>query len=238
MCDFYSARPCGAVGPAGTLHTGRVSRARDPARRDIGGWGRGRRGGAKSALVMIQLAWPRSLQPLPGIVAGLFGSCRALLPGDWGVCSIRSCFTACRRRVVALLVQFPPVGDGVGAWVAPRAAHPRPPVPAWPTQAPPGPPMPPGPAWPPGPRQAHPRPQAPPGPPTPPGPARPTHAPRPRQAHSCPQAPPGPQAARPAQLSAAFQAFVRNGSQPLHLGVLVCQRPLDVRVRHAQAFSN
>ena len=58
--------------------------ARDPARRDIGGWGRGRRGGAKAALVMIQLA-PRSLQPLPGIVAGLFGSCRALLPGDWGV---------------------------------------------------------------------------------------------------------------------------------------------------------
>ena len=108
MCDFYSARPCGAVGPAGTLHTGRALRARDPARRDIGGWGRGRRGGAKAALVMIQLAWPRSLQPLPGIVAGLFGSCRALLPGDWGVCSIRSCFAACRRRVVALLVQFPP----------------------------------------------------------------------------------------------------------------------------------
>ena len=52
--------------------------ARDPARRDIGGWGRGRRGGAKAALVMIQLAWPRSLQPLLGIVAGLFGSCRAL----------------------------------------------------------------------------------------------------------------------------------------------------------------
>ena len=59
-------------------------RARDPARRDIGGWGRGRRGGAKAALVMIQLA-RRLLQPLPGIVAGLFGSCRALLPGDWGV---------------------------------------------------------------------------------------------------------------------------------------------------------
>ena len=59
-------------------------RARDPARRDIGGWGRRRRGGAKVALVMIQLA-RRLLQPLPGIVAGLFGSCRALLPGDWGV---------------------------------------------------------------------------------------------------------------------------------------------------------
>ena len=42
------------------------------------------RGGAKVALVMIQLA-RRLLQPLPGIVAGLFGSCRALLPGDWGV---------------------------------------------------------------------------------------------------------------------------------------------------------
>ena len=83
-------------------------RARDPARRDIGGWGRGRRGGVKAALVMVQLSWPRSLQPLPSIVAGLFDSCRALLPGDWGVCSIRSCFTACRRRVVALLVQFPP----------------------------------------------------------------------------------------------------------------------------------
>lgn len=77
-----------------------------------------------------------------------------------------------------------------------------------------------------------------PGPPThAPGP--PTHAPGPpTQAHPCPRAPPGPQAARPAQLSAAFQAFVRNGSQPLHLGVLICQRPLDVRARHAQAFSN
>ena len=194
-------------------------RVRDPARRDIGGWGRGRRGGAKSALVMIQLAWPRSLQPLPGIVAGLFGSCRALLPGDWGVCSIRSCFTACRRRVVALLVQFPPWATVWGhGW--------RPGPPTHAPQSPPGPPRP---------RLAHPCPQAPPGPQAP---ARPTHAPRPRQAHSCPQAPPGPQAARPAQLSAAFQAFVRNGSQPLHLGALVCQRPLDVRVRHAQAFSN
>lgn len=66
-------------------------------------------------------------------------------------------------------------------------------------------------------------------PPMPPGPAWPTHAPGPRLS---------PQAARPAQLSAAFQAFVRHSSQPLHLGVLVCQRPLDVRVRHAQAFSN
>ena len=66
-------------------------RARDPARRDIGGWGRGRRGGAKAALVMIQLAWPRSLQPLLGIVAGLFGSCRALLPGDWGVLGVFNC---------------------------------------------------------------------------------------------------------------------------------------------------
>ena len=156
MCDFYSARPCGAVGPAGTLHTGRVSRARDPARRDIGGWGRGRRGGAKSALVMIQLAWPRSLQPLPGIVAGLFGSCRALLPGDWGVCSIRSCFTACRRRVVALLVQFPPWATVWGLWVEPRAAHPCPqappchPCPGPPTLPPGRQPMPPGSAWPPG----------------------------------------------------------------------------------------
>ena len=76
-------------------------------------------------------------------------------------------------------------------------------------------------------------------PPMPPGPAWPTHAPGPpTQAHPCPRAPPGPQAARPAQLSAAFQVFVRYGSQPLHLGVLVCQRPLDVRARHAQALSN
>ena len=166
-------------------------RVRDPARRDIGGWGRGRRGGAKSALVMIQLAWPRSLQPLPGIVAGLFGSCRALLPGDWGVCSIRSCFTACRRRVVALLVQFPPWATVWGhGWrpgppthapqsppgpPRPRLAHPCP-------QAPPGPQAPARPTHAPRPRQAHPRPQAPPGPLMPPGPARPTHAPRPRLA--------------------------------------------------------
>ena len=55
------------------------------APRDIGGWDRGRHGEVKAALVMIQLAWPRSLQPLLGIVTGLFDSCRALLPGDWGV---------------------------------------------------------------------------------------------------------------------------------------------------------
>ena len=60
-------------------------------------------------------------------------------------------------------------------------------------------------------------------------PGRPPMPPRPRLA---------PQSARPAQLSAAFQAFVRNGSQPLHLGVLICQRPLDVGVRHAQDPSN
>lgn len=30
----------------------------------------------------------------------------------------------------------------------------------------------------------------------------------------------------------------QKNAQPLHLGVLVCQRPLDVRARHAQAFSN
>ena len=73
--------------------------ARDSARRDIGGWGRGRRGGAKAALVMVQLAWPRSLQPLPGIVAGLFDSCRALLPGDWGVFAALG---AVLRRVVGV----------------------------------------------------------------------------------------------------------------------------------------
>ena len=146
---------------------------------------------------MIQLAWPRSLQPLPGIVAGLLGSCRALLPGDWGFCNIRSCCTACRRRVVALLVQFPPWTTVWGLWVgAPGRPRPRPTTHA-------------------------PRPRLAPGPPT--------HAPRPRLAL---------QAARSTQLSVAFQAFVRNGSQPLHLGALICQRPLDAGVRHAQDPSN
>ena len=75
--------------------------------------------------------------------------------------------------------------------------------------------MPPGPAWPPGRPPIAPRP--------------PAHAPRPRLAL---------QAARSTQLSVAFQAFVRNGSQPLHLGALICQRPLDAGVRHAQDPSN
>ena len=78
-----------------------------------------------------------------------------------------------------------------------------------------------------------PGPPTPPGrPPMPPGPAWPPGRP------PMPQAPPGPQAARSTQLSAAFQAFVRNGSQPLHLGALICQRPLDAGVRHAQDPSN
>ena len=92
--------------------------ARDPARRDIGGWGRGRRGGAKAALVMVQLAWPRSLQPLPGIVAGLFDSCRAL----WSVWCLQpgpvggfAALGAVLRRVVGVsppcVAQFPHRGS-------------------------------------------------------------------------------------------------------------------------------
>ena len=40
--------------------------------------------------------------------------------------------------------------------------------------------------------------------------------------------------ARINRLSAGFQLFRRNGSQPLYLGALSRQRPLDVWVRHAQ----
>ena len=101
----------GVGGPGAAPAQLAALRARDPARRDIGGWGRGRRGGVKAALVMVQLSWPRSLQPLPSIVAGLFDSLVRVVPAaraGGGFCSIRSCFTACRRRVVALLVQFPP----------------------------------------------------------------------------------------------------------------------------------
>ena len=32
--------------------------------------------------------------------------------GGWGFCSIRSLLSACRRRVAALMVQFPPFGVG------------------------------------------------------------------------------------------------------------------------------
>lgn len=81
-------------------------------------------------------------------------------------------------------------------------------------------------------------PQPPGAPPMPPGPAWPPALDLPRDVGRPPRPSQAPRAARPAQLSAAFQAFVRNGSQPLHLGVLICQRPLDVRARHAQAFSN
>ena len=85
MAAWQRAGGPGVGGPGAAPAQLAALRARDSARRDIGGWGRGRRGGAKAALVMVQLAWPRSLQPLPGIVAGLFDSCRALLPGGWGV---------------------------------------------------------------------------------------------------------------------------------------------------------
>lgn len=71
----------------------------------------------------------------------------------------------------------------------------------------------------------------------------PTHAPRlslapaldlPRDVGRPPRPSLAPRAARPAELSAAFQAFARNDSQPLHLGALICQQPLDAGVRHAQ----
>ena len=199
-----------------------ASRARDSARRDIGGWGRGRHGGAKAALVMIQLAWPRSLQPLPGArgraVRFLLRPLVRVVPATragGGFCGIRSCLTACRRRVVALMVQFPPRATAWWLWVAPRA-----------------------------PRPCHPGPRAPrPGPRAPQAPGRPAHAPRP----PCPRAPqapgpPGPRVAHPGAcgtrstlLSVVFQAFARNSVRPLHLGALSCKWPLDVGVRHAQA---
>lgn len=171
----------GVGGPGAAPAQLAALRAHDSARRDIGGWGRGRRGGAKATLVMIQLAWPRSLQPLLGIVAGLFDSCRAL----WSVWCLQpgpvggfAALGAVLRRVVGVSRLY---------WCnSPRGRRCR------------------GYGWRLGP---------------------PTHAPRPSQA---------PRAARPAQLSAAFQAFARNDSQPLHLGALICQRPLDAGVRHAQ----
>ena len=120
-----------------------ASRARDSARRDIGGWGRGRRGGVKAALVMVQLAWPRSLQPLPGArgraVRFLLRPLVRVVPATragGGFCSIRSCLTACRRRVVALMVQFPPRATAWWLWVAPRPGPPGPPGPAQAPQAP------------------------------------------------------------------------------------------------------
>lgn len=71
-------------------------------------------------------------------------------------------------------------------------------------------------------------------PPMPPGPAWPPALDLPRDVGRPPRPSQAPQAARPAQLSAAFQAFARNDSQPLHLGALICQRPLDAGVRHAE----
>ena len=171
-----------------------ASRARDSARRDIGGWGRGRHGGAKAALVMIQLAWPRSLQPLPGArgraVRFLLRPLVRVVPATragGGFCSIRSCLTACRRRVVALMVQFPPRATAWWLWVAPRAPRPCPPAAPRPRLAPrpPGPQAPPGPRAPrpchPGPRAPRPCPPAAPRPPGPraPGPPRPRLAPMP-----------------------------------------------------------
>ena len=47
--------------------------------------------------------WPPTRRPLR------LGVCRA---DDGGFCSIRSILPACRQRVVALLVQFPPFAGG------------------------------------------------------------------------------------------------------------------------------
>ena len=116
-------------------------RARDSARRDIGGWGRGRCGGAKAALVMVQLAWPRSLPPLPGArgwaVRFLLRPLVRVVPATragGGFCGIRSCLTACRGSNGAI----PPAGDGVVAMGGAPGAPPMPPGPAW-RPRPPGP---------------------------------------------------------------------------------------------------
>lgn len=115
------------------------------------------------------------------------------------------------RRVVGVSWLYwcnSPVGDGVGA-TGGTPARPRAQPPAPGSQLPAHAPA------------ARPGPQAQPGPP---------HV----ICLATQAARPGPQAARPAQLSASFQAFARDGSQPLHLGALICQRPLDAGVRHAQ----
>ena len=152
-----------------------ASRVRDSARRDIGGWGRGRCGGAKAALVMVQLARPRSLPPLPGArgwaVRFLLRPLVRVVPATragGGFCSIRSCLTACRGSNGAI----PPAGDGVVAMGGAPGAPPMPPS------------RPPGPAWPrlaPGPPGAPPRPRPCPRAPRPPGPRAPMppgHPPR------------------------------------------------------------
>lgn len=189
--------------------------------------------------------------PWPGCSVLVAPSARA----GGGFCSIRSCLTACRRRVVALMVQSPRGRRRGGyGWRPGRPAHaPQPP---------------PGPAWPPGPRV--PRPRLAPGPPRPPGrPPRPRLAPRPpgpAQATPMPPGPPrppgappmppgphapgppaqapgppGPRATHPGAcgtrstlLSVVFQAFAQNSALPLHLGALSRKWPLDVGVRHAQ----
>ena len=169
-----------------------ASRARDSARRDIGGWGRGRHGGAKAALVMIQLAWPRSLQPLPGArgraVRFLLRPLVRVVPATrvgGGFCGIRSCLTACRRRVVALMVQFPPRATAWWLWVAPRAPRPCHPGPRAPR---------------PGPRAPRPCPQA----PMPPG-----HPPRP----PAPQAPGSPTQAPVARVPRCFPWYFKHSPE-------------------------
>ena len=205
-----------------------ASRARDSARRDIGGWDRGRHGEVKAALVMIQLAWPRSLQPLPGARgrAVRFVSCPLVrvVPATragGGFCSIRSCLTACRRRVVALMVQFPPRATAWWLWVAPQAPRPCPPG------APPMPPRRPAhvPRAPPGPQAPH-APQPPPGPPCHPGPQAPPMPPGPQApGPPAPQAPGSPTQAPVARVPRCFPWYFKHSPEiafdPYILGRLV-----------------
>ena len=185
-----------------------ASRVRDSARRDIGGWGRGRRGGAKAALVMVQLARPRSLPPLPGArgwaVRFLLRPLVRVVPATragGGFCGIRSCLTACRRRVVALMVQFPP--RATAWWHGWRPGRPAwPPGPAHAPQAP----MPPGPAW----RPRPPCPPAAPRPrPCPQAPMPPGHPPRPPAPHA-----PGPPTQAPvARVPRCFPWYFKHSPE-------------------------
>ena len=63
-------------------------------------------------------------QAAPGLARALWPFRSASHLWRWGFCSIRSLASACRRRVAALMVQFPPFGDALDVGRArPCASH-------------------------------------------------------------------------------------------------------------------
>ena len=123
----------GAAGPRQTHHDNKPC-ATEGVRRQVSWWGfctiRSLTTACRRRVAALMVQFPPfgggviGKQAAPGPARALWPFRRASYLWRWGFCSIRSLASACRRRVAALMVQFPPFGDALHVGRArPCASH-------------------------------------------------------------------------------------------------------------------